>query len=58
MCSHGQPTRGSPTAWELNEGLKTPHSKKFNILRVVHKSLGLVQIFWKDANVKEITVYT
>jgi len=28
MNSHGQPTRGSPPAWGLVEGLRTPNSKK------------------------------
>jgi hypothetical protein len=27
VSSHGQPTRGSPPAWGLGEGLTTPHHK-------------------------------
>jgi hypothetical protein len=58
IYSRGQQIRGSPRAWGLDVGLKTPHRKKFNILNVIHKSLGLGLTVWKNANVNDVLVST
>jgi hypothetical protein len=50
ISSSGQPTRGSPSAWELGEVLIAPHSKKLNMLRNISKGLRLGLALWNNAS--------
>jgi hypothetical protein len=41
LSNRGQPTGGGPPAWRLSEVLTTPHRKKLNMLRNIHRGLGI-----------------
>jgi hypothetical protein len=45
IVNHEQPTRGSPPAWGLGEGLITPYRKKKTCYEMLHRSSELNGLF-------------